>query len=219
MLSIASAASSLVVFSRRENVATRDGQARSSRAERRCGFVGRSRARARFERVRVVGLSLTHVSTKVTKANPLFFCVVCSSGMFTSLTSPNGTNAACSTASVTCSSRPPARQEEASGRRRSDARRGSDERRESEDSERVHAPTYSVVFGFAMRQPKRASVRAARCDGNGRSPFFDLAFRLIGASVNLERTKPPLKTEADRFRGSANAFLFPPRKQSATSAT
>ena len=64
-----------------------------------------------------------HFSTNVTKPKPRFFCVTWSSGMLTSFTSPNGRNAACSTASFTFSSSPPAARR-ASGLRHQPARLG-----------------------------------------------------------------------------------------------
>lgn len=49
----------------------------------------------------------THASWNVTKPKPRFFCVPWSRGTLTSLMSPKGRKAACSTASVTVSSSPP----------------------------------------------------------------------------------------------------------------
>lgn len=65
-----------------------------------------------------------HFSWKVTKPKPRFFCVPWSTGTLTSLISPKGRNAACSTASVTSSSSPPACAASASAAAHAHARGG-----------------------------------------------------------------------------------------------
>lgn len=78
-------------------------------------------------------------------------------------------------------------------------RRASWGRRGSRGFRRGHAPTYSVVFGFAMRQPepslRRSVWRAERALGCSRTTRFFSPFGSSGVSVNRDRTKLTPETD------------------------